>query len=317
MASGSSAEDWRGRKVLDRDGDKVGKLEAVYLDRETDKPKWGLVKGGAFRPTKLVPLDEASASGKEVRLPVPRGRVKRAPDISAGDELTAHQESELDDHYGTASAGERSSEAPPHGNHSKERDMASEHRGDGSREREPTGEGSGHAGEREEHGGFKIGAAIIGWLIAVVLAVILTAVAGAITGLVGAGTGAPAPGSAGVAAILGAVVVLVVLGLAYFVGGYVAGRMARFNGPKQGLGVWVIGVIVTILLAIAGAVFGSQFDVRAQLNLPSVPLDLGAVGIGALISLVVIALVTLLAAMGGGKLGTRFHRKVDRGGAGA
>lgn len=313
MAGGSSA-DWRGRKVLDRDGDKLGKLEAVYLDRQSDEPKWGLVNGGPFRASKLVPLGEASDDGKELRIPVARGRVKRASEASGGEGLSAREESELDDHYGTTSSGGRPSEAPPQSDHSEERDMASEHRGDGSRQREPEGDRSGHA-EREQHGGFKIGAAIIGWLIAVVLAVILTALAGAITALVGADTGAPAAGSTAVAAIVGAVVVLLVLGLAYFVGGYVAGRMARFNGPKQGLGVWVIGAIVTIVLAIAGALFGSQFDVLAQLNLPSIPLDLGTVGIGALISLVLIALVTLLAAMGGGKLGTRFHRKVDRVGA--
>jgi len=313
--AGASSPDWRGRKVLDRDGDKLGKLEAVYLDRQTDEPKWGLVKGGPFRASKLVPLDEASDNGKELRIPVARGRVKRASEASAGEELSAREEAELDDHYGTTSSGERSSEAPPQSDQTKERDMSSQDRGDRARQDEPAGGRSGRGGEREEHGGFKLGAALIGWLIAVVLAVILTAVAGAITGLVGAGTGAPAPGSTGVAAIVGAVVVLVVLGLAYFVGGYVAGRMARFNGPKQGLGVWVIGVIVTVALAIVGAVFGSQYNVLAQLNLPSVPLDAGTVGIGALISLVVLALVTLLAAMGGGKLGTRFHRKVDRVGA--
>ena len=140
---------------------------------------------------------------------------------------------------------------------------------------------------------------------------VLTAIAGAITGLIGAGTGPPAAGSVGIAAIVSAVVVLVILALAYFLGGYVAGRLARFNGPKQGLGVWLIGVVLTVILAVAGVVLGAQFNVLAQLNLPTIPLDPGSLTIGGLIALVVILAVTLLAAMAGGKAGTRYHRKVD------
>ena len=115
----------------------------------------------------------------------------------------------------------------------------------------------------------------------------------------------------GIAAIVSPVVVLVILALAYFVGGYVAGRLARFNGPKQGLGVWLIGVVLTVILAVAGVVLGAQFNVLAQLNLPTIPLDPGSLTIGGLIALVVILVATLLAAMAGGKAGTRYHRKVD------
>ena len=161
--------------------------------------------------------------------------------------------------------------------------------------------------QREEFGGFKLGAALLGWLIAIVLTVVLTAIAG----LIGAGTGPPAAGSVGIAAIVSAVVGLVILALAYFLGGYVAGRLARFNGPKQGLGVWLIGVALTVILAVAGVVLGAQFNVLAQLNLPTIPLDPGSLTIGGLIALVVILAVTLLAAMAGGKAGTRYHRKVD------
>jgi uncharacterized membrane protein (DUF485 family) len=115
----------------------------------------------------------------------------------------------------------------------------------------------------------------------------------------------------GIAAIVSAVVGLVILALAYFLGGYVAGRLARFNGPKQGLGVWLIGVALTVILAVAGVVLGAQFNVLAQLNLPTIPLDPGSLTIGGLIALVVILVATLLAAMAGGKAGTRYHRKVD------
>jgi hypothetical protein len=100
--------------------------------------------------------------------------------------------------------------------------------------------------------------------------------------------------------------------IAYYAGGYVAGRMARFNGPKQGIGVWVIGLLVAIILAIAGAVLGAQYNVLNQLNLPRIPVDEGTLGVGGIIALAAIVIGTLIAAVAGGKAGTHFHRKVDR-----
>jgi hypothetical protein len=64
---------------------------------------------------------------------------------------------------------------------------------------------------------------------------------------------------------------LVVLGIAYFAGGYVAGRMARFDGARQGVAVWIIGLLVVLLLAGAGAAFGAKYNVLAQLDLPGSP----------------------------------------------
>jgi hypothetical protein len=136
--------------------------------------------------------------------------------------------------------------------------------------------------------------------------VVLTAIAGAIAGLIGAGTGPPAAGSVGIAAIVSAVVGLVILALAYFLGGYVMGVIWRgFNGPKQGLGVWLIRVALTVILAVA-VVLGARFNPFWQFNLPTIPLDPGD-----LIAYVVILVATLLGAMAEGKAGTRYHRKVD------
>ena len=38
----------RGQELADRNGDKIGKVEEIYLDQETDKPEWALVKRGMF-----------------------------------------------------------------------------------------------------------------------------------------------------------------------------------------------------------------------------------------------------------------------------
>ena len=100
--------------------------------------------------------------------------------------------------------------------------------------------------------------------------------------------------------------------VAYYAGGYVAGRMSRFDGPRQGLGVWLIGLIVTVVLAVAGLVLGAQYNVLEQLELPRIPVGEGSLSTGGLIALVAIALGTLVAAIAGGKQGTHYHRKIDR-----
>ncbi|GHE11448.1 YrzE family protein [Klenkia taihuensis] len=173
------------------------------------------------------------------------------------------------------------------------------------------------AAQRARYGGLHMGSAFFGWMSAVGIAVILLAIlsaAGLAFGLYSTlGTPQEAADQANSGIGLGAAIaLLVVLFIAYLAGGYVAGRMARFNGTKQGLGVWLWGVIVLVLAALAGLVLGTQYNFFDQLNLPSLPVDSGTATTGGLIALGAVLLVTLLGAMIGGKLGSRYHRKVDR-----
>ena len=171
--------------------------------------------------------------------------------------------------------------------------------------------------QRARFGGIKWGAAFFGWLSANGLAVILIALLSAAGVAVGLANNVTAKQSAAQAKTLGlggGIAILVVLFLAYLAGGYVAGRMARFDGTRQGVAVWVIGVVIVILLAIAGAVLGSQYNVLKNLNLPRIPIDEGTATTAGIITLVAILIVTLLGAVIGGKLGDRFHRKIDRAG---
>jgi hypothetical protein len=171
--------------------------------------------------------------------------------------------------------------------------------------------------QRDEFGGLHWGSAFFGWLVAVGIATLLTALlsaAGAAVGLTQASTD-DATSNAGTIGIVGGILLLVILLIAYYAGGYVAGRMSRFSGPKQGLGVWIIALVVTIVLAVAGAVLGAEYNVLSQLNLPRIPIDEGELTTGGLIALAAIVLGTLLAAVAGGKAGTHYHRKVDRAGA--
>ena len=169
---------------------------------------------------------------------------------------------------------------------------------------------------REKFGGFNWGAAFFGWLVAVGIATLLTAAlsaAGAAIGLTQV-SGNEATRNAETIGIVGGVLLLAVLMIAYYAGGYVAGRMSRFDGGRQGIGTWVIGLLVTIALAVAGAVLGSEFNLLAQVNLPSIPVGQGTLTTGGIIALVAIVLGTLLAAFLGGKAGTHYHRKVDAAG---
>src|SRR3954466_13028589 len=171
--------------------------------------------------------------------------------------------------------------------------------------------------QREQFGGLRWGSAFFGWLVAVGIATLLTALlsaAGAAIGLTQASTN-DATSNADTIGIIGGVVLLAILLVAYYAGGYVAGRMARFNGAKQGLGVWIIALVVTIVLAVAGAVLGAQYNVLSQLHLPRIPVGEGALTTAGVIALVAVVLGTLLAAIAGGKAGTHFHRKIDQCGA--
>jgi hypothetical protein len=168
--------------------------------------------------------------------------------------------------------------------------------------------------QRAEYGGFNIGAALFGWLVAVGIAALLTAAlsaAGAAIGLTSL-SGSDARSSAATISIVGGVAFVLVLALAYFAGGYVAGRMSRFDGARQGFGVWVFGLLVTIALAALGAIAGSKYNLLGQLNLPRIPIDEGSLATGGAIALAAILLLTLVAALLGGKTGERYHRKVDR-----
>jgi hypothetical protein len=169
--------------------------------------------------------------------------------------------------------------------------------------------------QREEFGGLHWGSAFFGWLVAVGIATLLTALlsaAGAAIGFTQKASAQDASSNAGTIGIVGGIVLLAILLVAYYAGGYVAGRMARFSGPKQGLGVWIIALVVAIVLAVAGAVLGAEYNVLSQLNLPRIPIDEGSLTTGGLIALAAIVVGTLLAAVAGGKAGTHYHRKVDR-----
>lgn len=168
---------------------------------------------------------------------------------------------------------------------------------------------------RDRFGGLNWGAAFFGWLVAVAMAILLTSIIGAVLAAVNANTQitqSQAEKEAGTIGVASAVVLLLVLMAGYYLGGYVAGRMSRFDGGRQGMGVWAIGIIVTIIAVALGALFGSQYNILDRVDLPSVPVTDSQLGYGALITAVAVVVLTLLAAVLGGKAGRHYHDKVDQ-----
>ncbi|MDQ1539216.1 MAG: hypothetical protein QOE58_3609 [Actinomycetota bacterium] len=174
--------------------------------------------------------------------------------------------------------------------------------------------------QKDEFGGVKIGSAFFGWLTATGTALLLTAVAAAAGTVLGVATNTNArtvtaeaaqknPQTVGIAS---AIALLIVVFVSYYCGGYVAARMARFNGLTQGFAVWVWAVVIAAVVAILAAVAGSQYDVLSELNsFPRIPVSERNLTTGGTIALIVAAVGSLAGALLGGLVGMRFHRQVD------
>ncbi|GAB3273600.1 hypothetical protein [Microbacterium lacusdiani] len=177
------------------------------------------------------------------------------------------------------------------------------------------------AREKEEFGGMKFGSAFFGWLCAMGMTVLLTALVAGTGAALGLGAQVDpeqaAEENAGTIGIVGAIIVLVILFIAYYCGGYVAGRMSRFSGAKQGVAVWLWAIIIAVVVAIITAIAGAQWNILAEVNtFPRLPFNEGELTTLGVITAVGALLVSLGGAVLGGVAGMRFHRKVDKVGFG-
>jgi uncharacterized protein (TIGR02271 family) len=103
MAQGTAmteAYDWKGRKVIDSDGEKVGKIDEIYEDTGSGEPEWVLVDTGLFGgKSNFVPVAGARPSGEDVQLDFTKDQIKDAPGIEADGEMSSAEEQELFEHY--------------------------------------------------------------------------------------------------------------------------------------------------------------------------------------------------------------------------
>jgi uncharacterized protein (TIGR02271 family) len=106
----------RGQDVYDRNGDKIGTIDEIYLDNETEAPEWALVNTGMFgTKSTFVPLQEATEEGETLRVPYEKAQVKDGPKLDPDGELSQQDESALYQHYGLSYGESRSDSGLPEG----------------------------------------------------------------------------------------------------------------------------------------------------------------------------------------------------------
>lgn len=170
--------------------------------------------------------------------------------------------------------------------------------------------------QREAYGGIKFGSCFFGWLTASGAAVLLTALvaaAGLGVGMAQNVTTSNATQNSQSLGLAGAIALVIIVFIAYICGGYVAGRMARFNGVRQGIGVWLWAIVIAIILGVIGWIAGNRYDVLSRINsFPRMPVNEGTLTASGIILAAALVIVALIGAVLGGLLGMRFHRRVDR-----
>lgn len=110
--------------------------------------------------------------------------------------------------------------------------------------------------------------------------------------------------SIGTAALIGW---LIAAFLGYVLGGYTAGRMARFGGMRNALGVWIWTIVLGVAVAAAQAVstaFGSGLSLGLSVSRQTMWIG-GAALLGMTLA------VMLAGSLMGGILGARYHRAID------
>ena len=116
MSETTEVLEWRGRTAVDREGDKLGTIEEIYLDAETQRPEWALIKTGMFGgKSTFMPLEGSTSAGDQIEAPFTKQQVKDAPQPDADGELSQEDESALYSHYGIGYDESRSDSGLPEG----------------------------------------------------------------------------------------------------------------------------------------------------------------------------------------------------------
>src|SRR5215213_203796 len=174
---------------------------------------------------------------------------------------------------------------------------------------------------RDMYGGVDWLASFLGYVFTVVLALVFSAIAG----LVLVPFGFPpeiSGGQLGASVLTGLAVLGVLIFLTYFFGGYVAGRLARFDGGRNGAMVLVWTFIVVLILALVTVVFSGFLPDGAAEGIRnlgqgtasaagSLASSLAGAGVAGIVVAVAALLLALLGGFFGGRLGSRYHTEID------
>ena len=161
---------------------------------------------------------------------------------------------------------------------------------------------------RERFGGVDIPASLVGMLTALSTVLILAGLVGAAFGVVGYQTGLEENAQdLSVGSLIGGVAILFV---AYLIGGWAAGRMARYDGARNGFATGIWTLVFGAILAALGAWAGAEYDVFENVELPqwfdedAFTIAAIASGVGAIVAMFVGGII-------GGFWGERYHRRAD------
>jgi MFS family permease len=168
---------------------------------------------------------------------------------------------------------------------------------------------AGIAVAHDRFGGIDIPASIVGMLTALSTTIILAGLAGAAFGAVDYQTGLE--GDAKDIATWSMVGGIAVLFVAYLIGGWAAGRMARYDGARNGFATGIWTLVLGGILAGLGAWIGSEYDVFRNVDLPQW-FSTDAFTTRAIISGVAAIAAMFVGAILGGMWGERYHRRADR-----
>ena len=102
-----------GAPVHSTDGERLGKIESIYFDNETNRPEWVAVRTGLFGGhVSLVPLGQGNWDGGVLTFPFDKGALKTAPHHDPDTAISSTDEEDLYRHYGLSTA--RSGDSPTH-----------------------------------------------------------------------------------------------------------------------------------------------------------------------------------------------------------
>jgi vacuolar-type H+-ATPase subunit I/STV1 len=172
---------------------------------------------------------------------------------------------------------------------------------------------------RDMYGGVDWLASFLGFVFAVLLGAVFSLVGGLVLGSLGFSLDLGG-GALGPAIITGLALVAVLIFLAYFFGGYVAGRLARFDGGRNGAMLLLWTFLAVLLIVLAAGVFSGLLPPGLSASLRDFiqggvinTLDnLSRVGVVGVVIVVGAILVALLGGVLGGRMGSRYHAEIDR-----
>ncbi|HKH56944.1 MAG TPA: YrzE family protein [Rubrobacter sp.] len=171
---------------------------------------------------------------------------------------------------------------------------------------------------RDMYGGVDWLASFLGFVFAIVLGAVFSAVAGLVLVPFGI-TPDLSGGQIGASVITGLALLGVLIFLTFFFGGYVAGRLARFDGGRNGAMVLVWMFIVVVILALAAAIFSGFLPAGMAEGITnlvdrsvSTAGNLAGAGVAGLVAAAAALLLALLGGSLGGRMGSRYHTEIDR-----